>query len=152
MKSAARFAGRDLDAMKATAKAQQERSLETFKAALRDYQDRECRLRYRSPQKSCRKTLSSGLIFQPCTIRCWNKIYCVSLSLIHRSNYPGYLMRSARVVTLWKKSRRPLLLGADHCRLSQMILDQVFFGVLNEKAGTLEVFDDLQSEVKSTKT
>lgn len=28
-----------------------------------------------------------------------------------------------------------------------MILDQVFFGVLNEKAGTLEVFDELQSEV-----
>lgn len=41
MKSAARFAGRDLEAMKATAKAQQERSLEMFKAALRDYQDRQ---------------------------------------------------------------------------------------------------------------
>jgi hypothetical protein len=28
-----------------------------------------------------------------------------------------------------------------------MILDQVFFGVLNEKAGTLEVFDEPQEEV-----
>lgn len=28
-----------------------------------------------------------------------------------------------------------------------MILDQVFFGVLNEKAGTLEVFGEMQSEV-----
>jgi 26S proteasome regulatory subunit N6 len=27
-----------------------------------------------------------------------------------------------------------------------MILDQVFFGVLNEKAGTLEVFGEMQSE------
>lgn len=32
-------------------------------------------------------------------------------------------------------------------RLSQMILDQVFFGVLNEKEGTLEVFDGLPEEV-----
>lgn len=28
-----------------------------------------------------------------------------------------------------------------------MILDQVFFGVLNEKAGTLEVFEEPQGEV-----
>lgn len=28
-----------------------------------------------------------------------------------------------------------------------MILDQVFFGVLNEKEGTLEVFDGLPEEV-----
>jgi hypothetical protein len=34
-----------------------------------------------------------------------------------------------------------------------MILDQVFFGVLNEKAGTLEVFDEPQDEVSvATKT
>lgn len=31
-----------------------------------------------------------------------------------------------------------------------MILDQVFFGVLNEKAGTLEVFGEMQSEVCSS--
>lgn len=34
-------------------------------------------------------------------------------------------------------------------RLSQMILDQVFFGVLNEKEGTLEVFDGLPEEVST---
>lgn len=34
-------------------------------------------------------------------------------------------------------------------RLSQMILDQVFFGVLNEKDGTLEVFDGLPEEVRA---
>lgn len=28
-----------------------------------------------------------------------------------------------------------------------MILDQVFYGVLNERAGTLEVFDEVQTEV-----
>lgn len=31
-----------------------------------------------------------------------------------------------------------------------MILDQVFFGVLNEKAGTLEVFEEPQAEVSSS--
>lgn len=33
-----------------------------------------------------------------------------------------------------------------------MILDQVFFGVLNEKAGTLEVFGEMQSEVGISKS
>lgn len=31
-----------------------------------------------------------------------------------------------------------------------MILDQVFYGVLNEKAGTLEVFEEAQGEVRQT--
>lgn len=31
---------------------------------------------------------------------------------------------------------------ADPYRLSQMILDQVFHGVLNEKEGTLEIYDE----------
>lgn len=41
MKSAARYAGKDLEAMKATAQAQKERSLEMFKETLKEYQDRE---------------------------------------------------------------------------------------------------------------
>jgi hypothetical protein len=32
-------------------------------------------------------------------------------------------------------------------RLSQMILDQVFFGVLNENVGTLEVYDEPVEDV-----
>jgi hypothetical protein len=40
MKSAVRYAGKDLDAMKATAQAQKERSLEMFKSTLKEYQDR----------------------------------------------------------------------------------------------------------------
>lgn len=32
-------------------------------------------------------------------------------------------------------------------RLSQMILDQVFFGVLNESEGTLEVYDEPVEDV-----
>lgn len=40
MKSALRYAGKDLDAMKATARAQKERSLEMFKNTLKEYQDR----------------------------------------------------------------------------------------------------------------
>lgn len=55
MKSALRYAGRDLDAMKATAEAQKERSLEMFKDTLKEYQDRELstfsRLNYRRTPK-----------------------------------------------------------------------------------------------------
>ena len=32
-------------------------------------------------------------------------------------------------------------------RLSQMILDQIFYGVLNENSGTLEVYDEPTDEV-----
>lgn len=40
MKSASRYSGKDLEAMKATAEAQKERSLELFKSTLKEYQDR----------------------------------------------------------------------------------------------------------------
>jgi hypothetical protein len=36
---------------------------------------------------------------------------------------------------------------SDETRLSQMILDQVFFGVLNENKGTLEVYDEPVEDV-----
>lgn len=42
LKSAAPHAGRDLDAMRETAKALKERSLEMFKATLKEYTEREC--------------------------------------------------------------------------------------------------------------
>ena len=41
LKSAAPHLGKDLDAMKATATALKERSLEMFKTTLKDYQERE---------------------------------------------------------------------------------------------------------------
>ena len=41
LKSAAPHAGKNLDAMKATATALKERSLDMFKTALKDYQERE---------------------------------------------------------------------------------------------------------------
>jgi 26S proteasome regulatory subunit N6 len=41
LKSAAPHAGSELDSMRATAKALKERSLDMFKTALKDYQERE---------------------------------------------------------------------------------------------------------------
>jgi hypothetical protein len=40
--------------------------------------------------------------------------------------------------------------GGIDIRLSQMILDQVFSGVLNEAEGTLEVYDEHVEDVSLT--
>jgi 26S proteasome regulatory subunit N6 len=46
LKSAAPHAGSELDSMRATAKALKERSLDLFKTALKEYQERELRARH----------------------------------------------------------------------------------------------------------
>ncbi|EKC98315.1 hypothetical protein A1Q2_07329 [Trichosporon asahii var. asahii CBS 8904] len=108
MKSASRFSGKDLEAMKATAEAQKERSLELFKSTLKEYQD----------------PLYDTLLEQN-LLRVIEPYSAVELSWI--SHEVGQ--------------------GRDVVEENQMILDQVFFGVLNEKEGTLEVFDGLPEEM-----
>lgn len=57
---------------------------------------------------------------------------------------PAYLavrlQRSVHVTAI--RSRTDKQGHSSHHRLSQMILDQVFHGVLNEKDGTLEIYDE----------
>ncbi|WOO77789.1 Ubiquitin-like modifier-activating enzyme ATG7 [Vanrija pseudolonga] len=122
MKSASRYAGKDLDAMKATAQAQKERSLELFKATLKKYQDQ---LQKDNLIRSHLAALYDTLLEQN-LLRVIEPYSSVELSWISHEVGQG-----RDVVEL---------------KLSQMILDQVFFGVLNEKAGTLEVFDEPQGE------
>lgn len=161
MKSAARFAGKDLDAMKAVARAQTERSLEMFKSTLQDYQDRELQIvvdRLITRLQSFTRTPSSGPISQRCTTRSWSRTSSVSLSRTRRLSCRGLPTKLVKDVTSSRKSKRTSRLSQAYlcvllrltARLSQMILDQVFFGVLNEKAGTLEVFGEMQSEVSPT--
>ncbi|RSH88203.1 26S proteasome regulatory subunit rpn6 [Apiotrichum porosum] len=122
MKSASRYAGKDLDAMKATAQAQKERSLEMFKETLKEYQDQ---LQKDPLIRSHLSALFDTLLEQN-LLRVIEPYSSVELSWI------AHEVGQGRDVVEEK--------------LSQMILDQVFYGVLNERAGTLEVFDEVQTE------
>ncbi|GMK53657.1 hypothetical protein CspeluHIS016_0102430 [Cutaneotrichosporon spelunceum] len=122
MKSSVRFAGKDLDAMKAVAHAQTERSLEMFKTTLQDYQDQ----LHKDPLIRSHLSALYDTLLEQNLLRVIEPYSSVELSWI------AHEVGQGRDIVEEK--------------LSQMILDQVFFGVLNEKAGTLEVFGEMQSE------
>ncbi|KAK1926374.1 hypothetical protein DB88DRAFT_481604 [Papiliotrema laurentii] len=118
LKSAAPHAGRDLEAMKATAKALKERSLDLFKKALKEYHEQ-------LQQDPLIRTHLSSLydtLLEQNLIRVVEPYSSVELS--------------------WIASEVGQTLQVVEEKLSQMILDQVFFGVLNESEGTLEVYDE----------
>ncbi|WRT65046.1 uncharacterized protein IL334_001988 [Kwoniella shivajii] len=118
LKSAAPHAGKDLEAMRATAKALKERSLELFKTALKDYQEQ---LQQDPLIRSHLSHLYDTLLEQN-LIRVIEPYSAVELSWIAQEVGQG--------------------LQVVEEKLSQMILDQVFYGVLNEQVGTLEVYNE----------
>lgn len=118
LKSASPHAGRDLDAMRATGMALKERSLEMFKATLKDYQ---AQLQQDPLIRSHLSILYDTLLEQN-LVRVIEPYSSVELSWIAQE-----VGQSLQVVEE---------------KLSQMILDQVFHGVLNESVGTLEVYDE----------
>lgn len=181
--------------MRQTAKALKERSLESFKATLKEFNERAFLLiwlshmfswRDRVPVASqagraqadqCRIATGSfdplspfGLIRHPTRAEsypCDRAIFgCgaqldrsggraeldgsgrqVSISVFllpDDHSDPAYLavrlQRSVHVTAI--RSRTDKQGHSSHHRLSQMILDQVFHGVLNEKDGTLEIYDE----------
>lgn len=150
MKSASRFSGKDLEAMKATAEAQKERSLELFKSTLKEYQDRECIRCCDADTTELQKdplirTHLSALydtLLEQNLLRVIEPYSAVELSWISHEVGQGRDVVEEKYVLYCE-----VMLTF---RLSQMILDQVFFGVLNEKEGTLEVFDGLPEEVRAT--
>jgi 26S proteasome regulatory subunit N6 len=72
LKSAAPHLGKDLDAMRATATALKERSLEMFKTALKDYTERKCLDVLHYSASICRSSMQSSTSI------------CRSLSLLPR--------------------------------------------------------------------
>ncbi|ORY26904.1 hypothetical protein BCR39DRAFT_540030 [Naematelia encephala] len=118
LKSAAPHAGRDLDAMKATATALKERSLELFKTALKEYQQQ----LQQDPLIRSHLSILYDTLLEQNLVRVIEPYSSVELSWIAQE-----VGQSLQVVEE---------------KLSQMILDQVFHGVLNENVGTLEVYDE----------
>ncbi|ODN87098.1 26S proteasome regulatory subunit N6 [Cryptococcus wingfieldii CBS 7118] len=122
LKSAQPYAGRDLDAMKAAAVALKDRSLESFKTALKDYTQ--------ELQKD--PLIRSHLSFLYDTLLEQNLVRIIEpYSNVEISWVAEEVGQSSQVVEE---------------KLSQMILDGIFHGVLNESLGTLEVHDQAAEE------
>ncbi|OWZ50260.1 26S proteasome regulatory subunit N6 [Cryptococcus neoformans 125.91] len=122
LKSAAPYIGKDVDAMKAIATALEERSLDLFKTALQNYSDQ---LQKDEIIRSHLSYLYDTLLEQN-LIRVIEPYSAVELS--------------------WVASEVGQSLQVIEDKLSQMILDQKFCGILNERMGTLEVHDDYSNE------
>jgi hypothetical protein len=74
----------------------------------------------------------------------------VSLAVLFFSDIGGDPLASTVVLVLvLVQVLVQVLVLMLHARLSQMILDQVFYGVLNESVGTLEVYDEPQEDVSA---
>lgn len=116
-KHATKYAGRDVDAMKAVAKAHEDRSLEGFEQALRTYKEE----------------LSNDPIVKN------------HLSALYDTLLEQNLLRviepysRVEIAHIAKEVRQPV--REVEVKLSQMILDKVFHGILDQGAGCLVVYD-----------
>ncbi|SPO25788.1 probable 26S proteasome non-atpase regulatory subunit Rpn6 [Ustilago trichophora] len=116
-KHATKYAGRDVEAMKAVAKAHEDRSLEGFEQALRTYKEE----------------LSNDPIVKN------------HLSALYDTLLEQNLLRviepysRVEIAHIAKEVRQPV--REVEVKLSQMILDKVFHGILDQGAGCLVVYD-----------
>eukprot|EP00842_Homolaphlyctis_polyrhiza_P004950 jgi/Hompol1/5456/HPOL_004451-RA len=116
-KIAQRFVGPDIDAMKAVATAHEHRSLQEFEQALAKYKDE----------------LSNDLIVRSHLATLYDTLLEQNLLNIIE---PFSRVEIAHVASLVK-----LPTVQVEAKLSQMILDKVFSGILDQGAGCLEVFE-----------
>ncbi|EST05508.1 Proteasome component (PCI) domain protein [Kalmanozyma brasiliensis GHG001] len=121
-KHATKYAGRDVEAMKAVAKAHEDRSLEGFEQALRTYKDE----------------LSNDPIVKN------------HLSALYDTLLEQNLLRviepysRVEIAHIAKEVRQPV--REVEVKLSQMILDKVFHGILDQGAGCLVVYEQPQED------
>ncbi|CAG8521487.1 9787_t:CDS:10 [Paraglomus brasilianum] len=121
-KLALRYAGREVDAMKAVATAHQNRSLNEFEKALATYRDE--------------------LQNDPIIRSHLNALYDTLLE----QNLVRIIEPFSRVEISHVAEMVKLSTGQVETKLSQMILDNVFHGILDQGAGCLIVFDGLPQD------
>ncbi|BGO96505.1 26S proteasome regulatory subunit rpn6 [Rhodotorula toruloides] len=117
-KSAQRYAGPDVEAMKAVAKAHEERSLQDFERELKDR----------------KKELSDDPIIRNHLAALYDTLLEQNLVRIIE---PYSRVEIKHVAEMVKQPVRDV-----EIKLSQMILDKVFHGILDQGAGCLIVFDE----------
>ncbi|KAF9459082.1 proteasome regulatory particle subunit [Collybia nuda] len=123
IKLAAKYAQlREVESMRAIARAHQERNLADFEKALRDYKD----------ELSLDPTIRSHLAALYDTLLEQNLLRIVE---------PYSVVEIEHVASVVGQGRQ-----AVEAKLSQMILDKVFHGVLDQGRGCLLVFDEMEAD------
>lgn len=121
-KSVQKYAGRDIDALKAIAKAHSNRSLKEFESVLEQYRDE------LSSDPFIRSHFSSlyDTLLEQNLVKVIEPFSCVEIS---------------HVATLIGLDNRQV-----EGKLSQMILDKIFYGVLDQGSGWLFIYDEPKSD------
>ncbi|KAL2316198.1 putative 26S proteasome regulatory subunit rpn6 [Schizosaccharomyces pombe] len=121
-KHAIRYAGRDIEAMRAIAQAHENRSLADFEKALQDY----------------KPELASDPIIRS------------HLSSLYDNLLEQNLLRVVEPFSRVEVSHIAELIGLSTVqvegKLSQMILDKIFYGILDQGSGCLIVYDEPQQD------
>ncbi|EPY50722.1 19S proteasome regulatory subunit Rpn6 [Schizosaccharomyces cryophilus OY26] len=121
-KHAVKYSGKDIDAMRAVAQAHENRSLAEFEKALQDY----------------KLELASDPIIRS------------HLSTLYDNLLEQNLLRVVEPYSRIEVSHIAKLIGLSTVqvegKLSQMILDKVFYGILDQGSGVLIVFDEPQQD------
>lgn len=121
-KLALKYAGRDVDALKAIAAASHKRSLADFQVALQEYK-----------KELCEDTIITAH---------FNTLYDQML----QQNLCRIIEPFSRVQVDYIAKLINLPKDTVETKLSQMILDKKFNGILDQGAGVLIIFDDIESD------
>jgi 26S proteasome regulatory subunit N6 len=136
---------RDVESMRAVARAHQTRDLAAFEQTLRDYREE------LSSDPTIRSHLAAlyDTLLEQNLLRIVEPYSVVEIEYVARQVRQGRQDVDAKYTILFPLALAmfELTSGCSRNRLSQMILDKVFHGVLDQGRGCLLVFDEAETNV-----